>query len=127
AWTHLHNAGQVVAARARLLHAADAAAYSGALLQARAVNMHAYLNRVQVAHQVAMAHLATLGSWAQWGDAQARQSARANPPAGLMCMLFGTSYGSAYAAAGGAMGLDSMVREGGALAQAYARHDRTVH
>src|SRR5690606_25992434 len=127
AWILLHGIGQVIAARARLLHAADAAAYSGALLQARAFNLHAYINRAHVAHQVAMAHLATLGSWAQWGAAQARQSSRGNPPAGLIGMLFGGSHGTAYAAAGGAFGMDAAARQDGALAQAYARHERTVH
>jgi len=127
AWTHLHNIGLAASARARLLHAADAAAYSGALLQARAFNMHAYVNRAQVAHQVAMAHLATLGSWAQWGAAQARQSARGNPPAALMGMLFGPDYGASYSASRAAAGLDADTRDGGALAQAFARHERTVH
>lgn len=55
--------GQVVGRKARLIHAADAAAYSGALVQARALNMQAYINLTQTAHQVAMAHLVTLGSW----------------------------------------------------------------
>lgn len=126
AWIHLHDIGQVIAARARLLHAADAAVYSGALLQARAFNMHAYINRAQVAHQVAMAHLVTLGSWAQWADAQARQSTQANPPAALIGMLFGGAYGSAYAASAAAFGLGTQAA-GSALAQAFARHERTVH
>src|SRR5690606_10907700 len=63
--------GQVVGAKARQLHALDAAAYSGALVQARALNMLAYINRAHVGHQLAMAHLVTLGSWASLGGAQA--------------------------------------------------------
>src|SRR3546814_7669572 len=58
----LYNVGQTAAARVRLTHAADAAAYSGALAQARTLNLLAYINRTQVAHQVAMAPLVTLAS-----------------------------------------------------------------
>lgn len=65
----LYNVGQTVEARSRLTHAADAAAYSGALMQARALNGIAYVNRTQIAHQVAMAHLVTLGASAQYLDA----------------------------------------------------------
>jgi hypothetical protein len=61
----LYNLGQTVESRARLTHAADAAAYSGALEQARALNALAYVNRTQIAHQVAMAHLVTLAASAQ--------------------------------------------------------------
>ncbi|MGD7366521.1 pilus assembly protein TadG-related protein, partial [Ralstonia pseudosolanacearum] len=46
----LHGLGRMVEARARLTHAADAAAYSGALEQARRLNFLAYANRAQVAH-----------------------------------------------------------------------------
>jgi hypothetical protein len=119
--------GQVVAAKSRQLHALDAAAYSGALVQARALNMLAYLNRAQVGHQIAMAHLVTLGSWASLGDAQSRQLASGNPPAYLIAMLFGPEHGASYAAARRAAGLDSMTRDGeGALARAYAAHDDIV-
>jgi len=126
-WIHLYNGTQVVAARSRLTHAADAVAYSGALLQARTLNMHAYINRAQVAHQIAMGHLATLASWAQFGDAEGRQAMRFNPPATLIGMLFGGQHGTAYAAARQAIGLGASAQESGVLAQAYAEHDRTVH
>ena len=84
----LYNMGQTIHARARLTHAADAAAYSGALAQARTFNLLAYINRVQVGHQVAMAHLVTMGSWAQFGNAQAQQAGRGNPPVSLISMFF---------------------------------------
>jgi len=125
-WAALYHVGRTVSARARLTHAADAVAYSGALLQARTLNMHATINRTQVAHQVAMGHLAALASWAQFGDAQGRQAARGNPPASLMS-LFGTQYGTAYLSARSARGVQAWADDGGALAQAYAEHDRTVH
>jgi len=125
-WAALYDVGQTVAARTRLTHAADAVAYSGALLQARALNMHALINRTQVAHQVAMGHLAALASWAQFGDAQGRQATRGNPPASLIT-LFGTQYSEAYRAARSVQGVQALADEGGALTQAYAEHDRTVH
>jgi len=117
----LYNVGQTAAARVRLTHAADAAAYSGALAQARTLNLLAYINRAQVAHQVAMAHLVTLASWAQFGQAQSQQRGRGNPPAALIAMLFGASAGTAYARAGATQ--DALPE----LAQAFQQHDRVVH
>lgn len=117
----LYNVGQTAAARVRLTHAADAAAYSGALAQARTLNLLAYINRAQVAHQVAMAHLVTLASWAQFGHAQALQRTRGNPPATLIGALFGPSLGAAYARAT-ATG-DALPE----LANAFQQHDHAVH
>ncbi|HEY9280376.1 MAG TPA: hypothetical protein VIP51_09920, partial [Eoetvoesiella sp.] len=119
--------GQVVAAKAKQIHSLDAAAYSGALVQARALNMLAFLNRSQVGHQIAMAHLVTLGSWAAFGGTQARQVRQGNPPAHLITMLFGARHGTAYLAARSALGFESMAQAQGALASAYAAHDRVVH
>ncbi len=118
--------GQVVAAKARQLHALDAAAYSGALVQARGLNMLAYINRAQAGHQVAMAHLVTLGSWASLGGTQARQLTGGNPPAYLIGMMFGPDHGAAYLAARQAVGFDVRAGSQGNLAQAYAAHDEAV-
>lgn len=106
AFTRYFYTGQVVAAKARQTHALDAAAYSGALVQARALNMLAYINRAQVGHHIAMAHLVTLGSWASLAGTQAQQLARGNPPKYLIDMLFGPDHGAAYASALRASGLD---------------------
>src|SRR3546814_12861696 len=84
AFLRYFSTGQVVAAKAKQLHALDAAAYSGALVQARALNMLAYINRAHVGHQLALAHLVTLGSWASLGATQARQLAAGNPPLHLI-------------------------------------------
>lgn len=119
--------GQVVAAKARQLHGLDAAAYSAALVQARALNMLSLLNRAQVGHQVAMAHLVTLGSWAALGGHEARQLSVGNPPAHLIAMLFGPDHGAAYLAARSATGFEALAVTHGALANAYAGHDRIVH
>jgi hypothetical protein len=119
--------GQVVAAKARQVHALDAVAYSGALIQARALNMLAYTNRAHVGHQVAMAHLVTLGSWASMGGTQARQLSTGNPPAHLISMMFDEHHGAAYRAASMAAGLDRLAGTHGELARAYASHDHVIH
>lgn len=115
-----------VGARAKQTHALDAAAYSGALTQARALNMLAYINRAHLGHQVAMAHLVTLATWAQLGTAESAQAASGNPPVHLISLFFGPQHGAAYAAARRASGLTELTSQQGGLAQAYARHDSTI-
>lgn len=127
ALTRYFGVGQVAAARARHSHAVDAAAYSGAIVQARAFNMLAYVNRSHVAHQVALAHLVTLGSWAKFGDTQSSQLMRGNPPGYLIGMLFGPDHGLAYRAARQAAGLHRLAGDEGELAAAYEAHERVVH
>lgn len=121
ALAQLFNAGQLIGSKTRLVHVVDAAAYSGAVIQARALNFHAYVNRAQLAHQVAMAHLVTLASWAQFGDTEAQQLAQSNPPLGIIAGFFGVTHGAAYAQSAAATG------RGGALAAAFDAHDQTVH
>ncbi len=116
----LYNLGQTVGSRQQLTHAADAAAYSGALAQARALNALAYINRTQIAHQVAMAHLVTLGASAQFARAMQSQRNRGNPPAGLIAMLFGPDMGLAYQAARAVPNAEQR------LAEAFGEHDRVV-
>lgn len=123
----LFDAGQLVHEKSRLTHAADAAAYSGALVQAQALNFQAYANRAQVAHQVAMAHLVTLASWAQFGAAEAGRAAAGNPPVSVIAMMFGAGHGAAYASALMASGLHSAARAQGSLGRAFAEHDRVVN
>ena len=60
------DSGQVVAAKVRLLGAADAAAYSAALWQARSLNFQSYMNRAIVANEVAIAQLVSLQSWSAY-------------------------------------------------------------
>jgi len=121
AWISLYNVGQVAASRTRLTHAADAAAYSAALTQARALNLLAYLNRAQVAHQVAMAHLVTLASWAQFSGTQAQRRTLGNPPAYLIGALFGDKAMRGYQAA---QPTSAMAAQ---FAQRHAEHDALVH
>ncbi|MGE4124540.1 MAG: hypothetical protein AB7E59_04675 [Pusillimonas sp.] len=119
--------GQMVGARAVQTHALDAAAYSGALVQARAFNTAAFINRAHVGHQVAMAHLVTLGSWALFGGNEAGRLLQGNPPAYLIAMMFGPSHGAAYAAAAMASGRQNDAQAWGVLTRNYAEHDRVVH
>jgi len=59
----LFNTGQAVNKKVQLNNTADAAAYSAAVQQARAYNLIAYLNRAQVANEVATAQIVSLHSW----------------------------------------------------------------
>jgi hypothetical protein len=122
-----YNSGQTVAARVRLTHVADAAAYSGALVQARALNLLASINRAQVGHQVAMAHLVTLASWAGFAANEGRQLAKGNPPPHVIAMMFGFTQGMAYGASVQSLGVDGMAAPGGALTRGFSAHDRIVH
>lgn len=60
------NSGQIVAAKLRLVGAADAAAYSGALAEARSLNFQSYMNRAIVANEVAIAQFVSLRSWSAY-------------------------------------------------------------
>jgi Putative Flp pilus-assembly TadE/G-like len=62
----VYNTGQVVNDKVKLTNAADAAAYSAALWEARSLNFQAYMNRAIVANEVAIAQLVSLRSWSQY-------------------------------------------------------------
>lgn len=59
----LFNTGQAVGKKVELVNAADAAAYSTAVQQARAYNLIAYMNRASVANEVAVAQMVSWYSW----------------------------------------------------------------
>src|SRR5579864_4771095 len=59
----LFNTGQVVNKKVQLNNTADAAAYSAAIQQARTYNVIAYLNRAQVANEIATAQIVSIHSW----------------------------------------------------------------
>lgn len=119
AWLALYGLGQRAGARAQLLRATDAAAYSGAVVQARALNLLAYIHRAQVGHQVALAHLASLAAWARFAQTQAARRTAQNPPVALIGLLFGPRAARGYGAAQDA--------PAGDLMQAYAAHDELAH
>jgi len=62
----LFNTGQTATDKTRLANTADAAAYSGILWQARALNFQAYTNRAMVANQVSIAQAVSLQSWSTY-------------------------------------------------------------
>ena len=124
AWKGSHTLGHLAHDQTSLVRAADAAAYSAAVVQARALNLHAYLNRVQLAHQVAMAHLVTVASAERFRAMQARQSSLFNPPATAIGILFGAPHAAAYLAAR-AGGAEPVAL--GQLEQAFRRHDTLLH
>lgn len=59
----LFNTGQAVGKKVELVNAADAGAYSAAVEQARAYNLIAYMNRAEVANEVAVAQMVSWYSW----------------------------------------------------------------
>ncbi len=71
----MFGAGQVAAAKQRLLGTADAAAWSTGLWRARVLNYHAYANRAIVANEVAIAQAVTLLAWASYFEALTRNAA----------------------------------------------------
>jgi hypothetical protein len=60
------NSAQMVAEKIRVTNVADAAAYSAATVEARALNYMAYANRAIVANQVAIAQALSLASWTNY-------------------------------------------------------------
>jgi hypothetical protein len=57
------NSGQVTNAKMRAMNAADAAAYSGAVWQARTLNFQAYMNRAMIVNEITIAQSVSLRSW----------------------------------------------------------------
>ena len=68
----LFNTGQTASEKSRLTNTADAAAYSGLIWQARALNFQAYTNRAMVANQVSIGQMVSLTSWTQYAYILAR-------------------------------------------------------
>lgn len=62
----MFNSGRAVDEKLRITNAADAAAYSVALMEARALNYDAHVNRAIVANQIAIAQAVGLASWLRY-------------------------------------------------------------
>lgn len=123
-WALSYYLGHLIHNKISLIRATESVALSVATLQARALNLHAYLNRAQIAHQVAMIHLVTLASHERFRANQAKQSIRMNPPAFLIGMFFGPVYAASYAAAQSGLADDSLSILN--LESAFHNHDKTV-
>lgn len=122
----MYSVGHLISDKTKQTHAVDAAAYSGALIQARALNMQAYINLAQIGHQMAMAHLVTLGSWAKWASTEAKSLSRSNPPAWVIATHFGAKHGAAYTQAARAYALQGIANQGNLLYQQFVKHDEIV-
>lgn len=59
----LFNNSLLANSKSQLQNAADAAAYSAGITEARALNYQAYMNRAMVANEIAIAQLVSLASW----------------------------------------------------------------
>ena len=70
------SAGQLVNDKMRLMNAADAAAYSAAVWEARSLNFQSYMNRAIVANEVALAQLVSLRSWSRYVSTATSNGAR---------------------------------------------------
>ncbi len=91
------NSGQVVAAKLRLMGAADAAAYSAAVWQARSLNFQAYMNRGIVANEVATAQLVSLRSWSTYMNQALQEAALVGsvaPPLAAPMQALANSWGT---------------------------------
>lgn len=60
----LFDTGQAINKKTKLVHTADAAAYSVAVQEAKALNFAAYMNRARVANEVAISQMVSMWSWA---------------------------------------------------------------
>ena len=123
-WSASYFIGRLVHDKISLVRATDAAVLSAAIQQARVMNFHAYLNRAQLAHRLAMIHLVTLASQERFRATQAQTSLRMNPPAFLIGMFFGSSYATSYLASQAGGVSDHVALR--ALEQAFNRHDEAI-
>ncbi len=62
----MFNSGQAVDEKLNVINAADAAAYSAGVMQARTLNYEAYLNRAIIANELAIAQAVSMVSWTQY-------------------------------------------------------------
>ncbi len=62
----VYSVGQVTSEKQKVVNATDAAAYSGALVEARALNLVAYTNRSVIANEVLIGQMISLQSWTQY-------------------------------------------------------------
>jgi Putative Flp pilus-assembly TadE/G-like len=85
----LFNTGQVVNKKVQLNNTADAAAYSAAVQQARTYNVIAYLNRAQVANEIATAQIVSIHSWMNFTISATDNFAKAVQGIGILLDLTG--------------------------------------
>jgi hypothetical protein len=64
----VYNVGQVTNQKEATINAGDAAALSGALVEARMLNFEAYTNRAMIANEVTIAQIVSLDSWLNYNN-----------------------------------------------------------
>jgi hypothetical protein len=126
AWIGLMRVSLTANARVRLTHAADAVAYSAAVAQARSLNLLAYINRAQVAHQIAVAHWVTLASLTQFAETLADARAAGDPPEWLLQRHFGAEAMGGHLAALPMLPQDYQSAHE-RFADVIRQHDNAVH
>ncbi|MDZ7736784.1 MAG: pilus assembly protein TadG-related protein [Gammaproteobacteria bacterium] len=62
----LYNAGKLTSEKMQLQNAADAAAYSVSVIEARDLNFMSYINRAMVANEVAVGQMVSMVSWIRY-------------------------------------------------------------
>jgi apolipoprotein N-acyltransferase len=104
------NSSQAVNEKTRITNAADAAAYSAGVVEARALNFYAYTNRAMVANQIVIAQAISVGSWMRYFGQAAQNITGESVNLGVMFggdfsqeALEGLRAGAAFAAAEYAM------------------------
>lgn len=121
AWGGYFHVNQIAEQQGRLSLVLDAAAYGAATEQTRTLNLLAYINRAQLGHQLALGHLLTLATWDRAAQTQSGQVRRANPPAHLVAMMFGSAHGLAYTRARSAGDNQD------SLQQAFQAHQHVIY
>lgn len=71
-FTAVYSVGQITSEKQKTVNAADAAAYSGGMVQARSLNLVAYTNRAVVANEVLIAQMVSLQSWNSYFETSTR-------------------------------------------------------
>lgn len=125
AWLLMLELGQRVHDKVSLHRATDAAAYSAALVQARALNLHAYINRAQIGHQVAIAHLVSVSAAHHFRSKLGDQASKNNPPSGLIGAFFGLHHAKAYLSALSGGGNQNQSLD--VFRDAFLAHEQNIH
>lgn len=117
----LFNVGQLSSEKTKLVNTTDAVAYSGGVMNARALNYQAYMNRAMLANTVAIAQLVSLSSWIQY-------TSNLGMMGGLIASQpkFMPFYPSYYAAQMSGSLLDTRLNQSGALEELARGSDQII-
>ncbi|WP_227870848.1 hypothetical protein [Orrella marina] len=122
AWQHRASLSQLLMTQQSLDQATAAAALGAAQWHARIMNAHAMLNRTEMAHQVAMAHLMTLASAWEMRRRMAQKVEQRDPPPSLIGSFFGKQYADAFTSS--TKGKDANAMKD--LKKAFEHHDELL-